>query len=85
MENDEILNFWNRDVREALQQQCAFPVAEELMLLVNNWGFSLAKLAFSQREVKNFFQQVFGLFQVKEKPKMFSGPIHIWQVTEFLV
>ncbi|CAM6081918.1 unnamed protein product [Calypogeia fissa] len=82
MEKEEILGFWKRDLSEALQQKCAFPVAEELILLVNNWGFNLAKLPFNEIEVKTLLQHVVGLFQTKEKPRIFSGPIHIWQGTD---
>lgn len=84
MGNEDILHFWERDVKEALQQQCAFPMAEELILLVNNWGFNLGSLPFNEREGRSLLRQVVGLFQSKERRRIFSGPIHIWQVMAFI-
>ncbi|BFI30615.1 hypothetical protein MPTK2_3g13910 [Marchantia polymorpha subsp. ruderalis] len=82
MEQPDVMTAWQEDLKESLQQGCAFPMAEELMMLVNDWGFSLSDLPFGERTAKTIFHHVVGLFAGKAKPKIYEGPIHIWQGTD---
>ncbi|KAG6558289.1 hypothetical protein Mapa_000039 [Marchantia paleacea] len=82
MEQPDVMEAWQEDLKESLQQGCAFPMAEELMMLVNDWGFILSELPFRERTAKTIFHHVVDLFVGKEKPKIYDGPIHIWQGTD---
>ncbi|KAL2634558.1 hypothetical protein R1flu_006037 [Riccia fluitans] len=83
MEQPHVSKAWQEDVKEALRHRCAFAIAEELTLLVSDWGFRLSELPFHARPAKTIFHQMVASFLGGEKkPNIFDGPIHIWQGTD---
>ncbi|XP_022752453.1 uncharacterized protein LOC111301214 isoform X2 [Durio zibethinus] len=73
--------FWQRDVEESIRQGNAKPFAEEAVLQVSNWGFSLADLNLRKKQRgKGILNLIKFLFSGSEEEYTgFLGPIHIWQ------
>jgi hypothetical protein len=65
-------------MRESVRQGSSKPLAEELKLLVHDWGFKLADVH-PKPARQSFFQRVLFLFRGPVLP-VFTGPIHIFQV-----
>ncbi|KAL3693365.1 hypothetical protein R1sor_007016 [Riccia sorocarpa] len=82
MDQPHVNKAWQEDVKEALRHRCAFALAEELSMLVSDWGFRLSELPFTERPATIFREMVASLFGREKKPKIFEGPIHIWQGTD---
>ncbi|XXG81139.1 hypothetical protein AAC387_Pa09g1841 [Persea americana] len=85
--------FWERDVEESVRQWNPKPFAEEAILQVSNWGFSLPDLQVQKkRHGKGLILWLKSIPLLKSIPWLksiysqaeregasFLGPIHIWQ------
>ncbi|KAJ7532919.1 hypothetical protein O6H91_13G025700 [Diphasiastrum complanatum] len=79
---DTFLNYWKQDMKEALRQKSAGNLAEELIMVAQDWGFNLDDLCLRAPKV-GFLKRLQNFFSpVTEKMQGFEGPIHIWQGTD---
>ncbi|MQM15639.1 hypothetical protein Taro_048589 [Colocasia esculenta] len=81
MDEPVFKEFWERDVEESVRQGDTRPFAEEAILQVSNWGFSLADLQVQKKHGGNGLLMWLKSFYTRAEREWagFLGPIHIWQ------
>uniref|UniRef100_A0A9I9CVV4 AB hydrolase-1 domain-containing protein n=1 Tax=Cucumis melo TaxID=3656 RepID=A0A9I9CVV4_CUCME len=81
IEDPKFREFWYRNVEESIRQKNVKPFVEETMLLVSNWGFSLADLRVQRKcqrsSILHWLKSLYSQDQCELAG--FVGPIHIWQ------
>lgn len=86
IEDPKFREFWYRNVEESIRQKNVKPFIEETMLLVSNWGFSLADLRVQRKCQRTGILTWLKSLYSQEECELagFVGPIHIWQVRPLL-
>ncbi|XP_024540833.1 uncharacterized protein LOC112349883 [Selaginella moellendorffii] len=86
-EQQDFMRLWEDDVRESMNQKRAFSLAQELVLLVNNWGFDLGDLKRKRPPAGDgIVSKLRGLFSQEQSDLLgFQRPIHIWHGTDDVV
>lgn len=81
IEDPKFREFWYRNVEESIRQKNVKPFVEETMLLVSNWGFSLADLRVQRKCQRTGILPWLKSLYSQEECELagFVGPIHIWQ------
>ncbi|CAK9185960.1 unnamed protein product, partial [Ilex paraguariensis] len=81
IEEPKFEEFWHRDVEESIRQGSTKPFIEEAVLLVSNWGFSLADLQVQKKCPRKGILPWLKLVYSQAECELtgFLGPIHIWQ------
>ncbi|GAB2272364.1 hypothetical protein Dimus_007189 [Dionaea muscipula] len=81
IEGKNFQKYWHRDVEESVRQGSAKPFIEEAMLLVSDWGFSIADLQMKNKCPGNGILPWLKSIYSKAECRLtgFAGPIHIWQ------